>query len=243
MIKVEGIILNIKKYKNADCVFNILTKDKLIPVLGRGTLSLKSKTNKLNHPFISGEFDLYEGPTKGFKLRDCKIDKYFYNLFSTYEDLMIFNFINELIYKIVFNSDEFSGYYDTILNFFGRIANKQNLYNSVVDLFIKLLKINGLSLNFNSCTLCGNENNEEFIGISLENGGVICKKHDYESNDVCVLNKDELSYLEITFSNNDVLTNIELNKDEFLNIISFLSIFLEKYLDIKLNSLKLLKTI
>ena len=76
MQKIEGIILNISIYKNSDCVFNILTSENLLSVLGKGALNIKNKTNRLNNSFIYGEFDLYEGPTNGYKLRDCEVFEY-----------------------------------------------------------------------------------------------------------------------------------------------------------------------
>ena len=244
MQKVIGIILNISNYKNSDCVFNILTKDELISVLGRGSLNFKSKTNRLNNPFIYGEFDLYEGPTKGYKLRDCDVFNYFNEKFISYEDHIIFNFLNELLFKIVVNSNSYDQYLESIVNALKFYGKSENNYDIVVTLYANLLKINGLCLNTKSCISCGNLNESELIYIDFLSGGTICKHCLNKSLET--MNVDEIKIYKKLFESNIVDSmpiNLNLDKKTFIKIIENLSIFLNSTLDINLKSLSLIKSI
>ena len=244
MQKIEGIILNISIYKNSDCVFNILTSENLLSVLGKGALNIKNKTNRLNNPFIYGEFDLYEGPTNGYKLRDCEVFEYFSEKFVTYEDHMIFNFLNELLFKIIINSSSYEGYFDVILETLKKYGQTANNYDLIVILFANLLKINGLCLNTKSCICCGELDSDNLVSIDFINGGTICKHCANDSLDV--VRPEELKIYKSIFEteiseSSDLKLNID--KKAFLKIIENLSIFLSSTLDVKLKSLILLKTI
>lgn len=244
MQKVEGLILNISNYKNSDCVFNILTKDNLISVLGKGSLNLKNKTNRLNNQFIYGEFDLYEGPTKGYKLRDCQVYDYFNEKFVSYEDHMIFNFLNELLFKVIVNSGSYEQYLDVIINAFKNYNTNKNKYDVIVILYSNLFKINGLCLNTKSCINCGNMDESKFVSIDFINGGTICKN--CKTNFTKVMDSKEINiYKKIFESNIEDSINIELNLDKemFIKIIDNLSLFLVSTLDINLKSLSLIKSI
>lgn len=244
MQKIEGLILNISNYKNSDCVFNILTKNNLISVLGKGSLNIKNKTNRLNNPFIYGEFDLYEGPTKGYKLRDCDVFDYFNEKFVSYEDLMIFNFLNELLFKIIINSNSYDQYFETIINALKLYGTGKNNYDIIATLYANLLKINGLCLNTKSCVSCGNLNESQIVSIDFLNGGTICKHCLNES--LSVMNSKEISLYKKMFSSNTIDSNViylNLDKKMFIKIIENLSIFLSSTLDINLKSLSLIKSI
>lgn len=241
MLKVNGIIINISKYKNNDCIFSILTKDRLFSVLGRGSLKLNNKTSCLNKYFIYGEFDLYQGPTSGLKLRDCNVFEYFSEYFRSYEDLMIFDFLVEITNKMILNSFSTDEYFDLLLNLLKSLPKKINIYSLTIKYFVDLLKINGLALNFDKCSLFDKTNENDFFGVDLVNGCVVYNKYNNYEN-LLVLKKDEILFLKDCFCSN----NIEypsLNKDSFLDLMKVLVIFLSQSLDIKLNSYELLKTI
>lgn len=243
MEKIIGIILNISNYKNSDCIFNILTKDRLIPVLGKGSLNIKNKTNRLNNPFIYGEFDLYKGATKGYKLRDCKVYDYFNNNFLTYEDHIIFNFLNELLFKVIINSSSYEGYLDIIVDALCDYKKGPNKYDTIVHLFANIIKINGLCLNTKSCINCGNVNEDDFVAIDFINGGIVCKK--CLNDRINLISKDILRIYKNIFDLEKKcnLCFLNLDKKMFLSIIENLCVFLNSSLDINLKSLKLLETI
>lgn len=244
MQKIEGIILNISNYKNSDCVFNILTKDNLISTLGKGSLNIKNKTNRLNNPFVYGEFDLYEGPTNGYKLRDCKVYDYFSEKFISYEDHMIFNFLNELLFKIIINSSSYDGYLDIILDTLKQYGNSSNNYDLVVILFANLLKLNGLCLNTKSCIVCGDSNENNLTSIDFINGGTVCKH--CLNNSLDIMSSKELQIYKCIFEtkiSDSSKLKLNLDKKMFIKIIENLGLFLSSTLDIYLKSLVLLKTI
>ena len=243
MEKIVGLILNISNYKNSDCIFNILTKNELIPVLGKGSLNIKNKTNRLNNPFIYGEFDLYKGPTLGYKLRDCKVYEHFNERFVTYEDHIIFDFLSELLFKVIINSNSYDGYLDTIVNALSAYKNKSNKYDTIITLFGNLFKINGLCLNTKSCVNCGNVNENDFVSIDFINGGVVCKN--CLNNCFELMDKDDLEIYKDIFETESITKSVDLNldKEKFLKVIKNLNIFLNSSLDINLKSIKLLKTI
>lgn len=240
MDKVDGIILSIANYKNADCVFNILTKEKLITVLGRGTLNQNNRTNKLNNPLICGEFDLYQGPTNGLKLRDCKVYKHFNENFKTYEDMMIYDFLVELTFKIIVNNEDQSGYYDLLYFTLDKYNDFQNKYALIIYYFAHILILNGLRIKTDSCVVCGEKS--EFVGIDFIDGGVICKKDFNEES--TPMTSEEIKLYEIFFENSfEEIKKVSLSKEMFFSFVNNLSIFLVNGLDIKLNSIKLLETI
>ncbi len=105
MEKLKGIILSITPYKEKSGIISILYKNKLIEAT---ILNLNSENFSNLKKFSYGEFLLYKGPTKYFKLKS------FYPIFElnkAYNDftsLLVLDFLSEILIKILLIKNDYN---------------------------------------------------------------------------------------------------------------------------------------
>ncbi len=222
MQEFEGIIVSVNKYKDNDAILNVLTKDSLISILGKGIFKETNKNHKFVNKFIYGLFDCYEGPVKGLKLRNVQIKEFYPINFKSYTSLIIVDFLSELIIKTSENNDCCF------------------LFNNLLKILNILKKKNDDSVLFGSALI--------FLFSYIENLGIkpimygddipyfSFKKGEflniYEDFDY-KLNTDEQSIIKSLYNKEDI------NKYSIATIISILKLFitfLESSFDIKINS-------
>jgi len=240
MIKIEGIIISISHYKNNDAIINILTKDGILTVNGRGSFLLKNPTNKYLKQFLYGEFDLYQGPTRGYKLRECRVIEQFDSIFRDYKDLMILNFLSELTFILTIDNSDLYGYYQLLLETLKAYKIGINRFAITCYYFAQLLKINGLGLNLDACVDCNNIT--QIVGIDFNKGGVVCKQHATPMSKI--IGKREFNFYKTFFDKNiDNAKEISLSKIEFIDILNNLNYIYSKSFGNELKSINLLTTI
>lgn len=239
MTLVDGIIINVSKYKDNDAIFNILTKNGIVTALGRGSLKLSNKTNRYTRPFIYGQFDLYTGKIGGYKIRDCKIYTDFSSIFSGFEDLLILDFVLELTFKMLVENIFYDGFFELLLKFLSNYSSHNN-YVLVCYYFAKMLSLNGSKLNLKECVECGSDS--EIIGIDFSKGGIICKKH--QNLNFSRISKEDFDlYYCLFYGGIDDIIDQKIDKNKFIQIIKNFYIMLVSFYGINLNSVKLLDTI
>ena len=81
----NGIIISTSVYKDNNLIVNLLTQNSIVTF---EVLSLHNKNRYLINDIQVlnyGEFELYKGNTKYFKLKACKIEKSLYNMSNSFE--------------------------------------------------------------------------------------------------------------------------------------------------------------
>lgn len=241
MEKVLGISILVSNYKNNDAVINILTKDGLISVLAKGLKNSKSKIYQLNNCFVYGEYDLYKGPTNGLKLRDCLIFNNYSNIFNTFEDHVIFDFLSESLFKTTIENCEFEKYFDLTIEFLEAYKkNKTINYALVLYYLAQIEKLNGIALNLSSCVQCGNV--DKISGIDFVRGGVVCEEHFSEFSKA--ISSEILNIYDYLFNGKmDDCEKLDIDNVHFKQVFADLYENLESNLGIKLKSVNLINLI
>ncbi len=121
METINGIIISINEYKDNEFIFSILTKEALYSA--SITKNKRKENNSLNL-FADGEFVIYKGPTKYFKIKSFYPKKILINVYESFDRLLVLDFLNEILSKIDYETIIISKLYD-YLNF--TLINLDNL--------------------------------------------------------------------------------------------------------------------
>jgi len=238
---IQGILINYSKYRDNDCIFNVLTENSFISIIGIGAEKQTNKTNKFKKPFLYGEFDTYKGPTNGLKLRDCKVFNNYSQSFVTLEDSAILDFLSELTFKCLIQTNEVEGYFDLLNSVLKEYnTNSSTKYSLIIYYFAQIIKLNGIELNLNECIECSSKTN--IVGIDYINGGLVCSEHNTQTTEN--ISKDILD-LWIKFFSSDIseIQIIQTDWNLFKSFISKLHLSLENNLNLSLKSIDFILSI
>ena len=142
METINGIITSINEYKDKEFIVSILTKDALYSA--SITRNKRNENNSLNI-FSMGEFVLYKGPTKYFKIKSFFPKKILINVYESFDRLLVLDFLSEILSKIDYQTINIFKLFE-YLNF--TLINLDNLSidNNLITLyfFYNLLILLGL---------------------------------------------------------------------------------------------------
>lgn len=233
MIIKKGLIINSTRYKDYDCIINVLFEDEVNSILLRGVYRNNNKNLIFTSKLIYGEFEIYEGKTNGYKLKSGKIIDNFSFENDYYKEVAL-NIIDELLIKCLIDID-FKKVLLITLKVLNGLKNK-NTRLCLIYYILNLSSILGISLNLNSCVECNLK--DDLVALSFNKGGVVCKNHKDE-NDMDVSLSDIEMLKELNDSGN--YGKLMLKDDEFLMKLTFnLLIFVENFLSININSKSLI---
>lgn len=164
MENFNGIIIAQNQYKDNNLIVNLLTEQDIISF---EALSIFKK----NKQFINdiqllnfGEFELYKGKTKYFKLKNCNIRGSLYKeSFGNKEMLFPYEFIKEIVLKTP-PVDDFYKFYRLLSLTEEKIIQKQSDYLPELILFVSFyLKLLGFSIA-NEIDLIANMMTFQYLG-------------------------------------------------------------------------------
>lgn len=144
MINIKGYIVSIVDYNDKEFIINILNESNLY---NASLLKTKKSKNSSYQLFSYGEFNLYKGPTKYYKVKDFYLIHQLQNVYEDISRLLTIDFFNELLTKILLNEKEIE--YLKIFNLIHEITLKiedisiDNNY-LILYFFNKILSIIGL---------------------------------------------------------------------------------------------------
>ena len=211
MENFNGIIIAQNNYKDNNLIVNLLTEQNIISF---EALSIFKK----NKQFINdiqllnfGEFELYKGKTKYFKLKNCNIKGSLYKeSFENKEMLFPYEFIKEIVLKTP-PVDDFYKFFRLLSLTEEKIIHKQVNYLPELILFVSVyLKLLGFSIA-NEIERIANMMTFQYIGnaekdVFNKNYKEFCQILDYLFNKryiICyeLISKIETKKLLIVFKN------------------------------------------
>ncbi len=243
--KYEGIILKQNDYRENDALISVLFKD-----LGKYTLSCKgvrkltSKNSMSVRPFLTSEFLFDYVETKSmFNLKNATVIKSRKNITENLTKMSLSTLICQIV--DVTHLNDYLDILDEVFNLLEFCLDKINNENYEIltsCLFIaSYLDIIGLKPNVDGCTMCSSS---QISGISITEGGFLCKTHSSNVSTIKDLDLDNLKKFRLInkadISNYEVLKNlIDFNMKDLNVLIEFF----EYHTGIKLNSSKILNMI
>ena len=160
LCEVQGLIFKRKKYKEADILTKIMTKDHGIFTIDvRGALRPKSRLGAATLNFSYGKYDVKQLDQLYLDLTK--------NAYSSYVlDLLDHAFVE---YK------DIGSFYDLIMKALLKINSGEDVAVITQMVQLKLLNAYGVAPQLDRCLICGKV--QGTFDYSLELGGIICSDH------------------------------------------------------------------
>jgi len=188
----KGIIIAKKNFLEADKIVDIFTLEHgRINVLVKGARRGTSKLAGSSELFIYGLFGFVKG-RKSDILISARPIRYFRRGQEDLDKLSHLFLASEILSKILPPSVPNKDVFDETLDFFKRI-NTSNNPSLVYEYIYKLTVLLGYGLSLGTCPICHEENDKSLL-LSLEAGGIICKKCARHTN-VREISEDTLKLL------------------------------------------------
>lgn len=175
--QIVGYVIGVRKYAENDAIINVFTEAGVKSIYGKGYKKITSKYHVLNNLFL--KVKLYGTDKNFFRVSDFEIIEY---PTLTYDDYEFIERIYKVLELIIRTTKELGilqrkYLYDKFEEFVN-IIDKEN-YDSVYFWYLtKILQVHHINLNFSECVICGRQ--EEFYGLSLIGGGIVCKNCNME---------------------------------------------------------------
>lgn len=176
LTEVQGIIFKRKKFKEADLLVKIMTKNLgIFTMVVRGALRPKSQLGAVTLNFSYGKYDVYTSKSGLSQLRTSKEVKQYEGLFNDLEKSAYASFILDLIDHAFIEYQPIDGYFDLAKLALEKIEKGQDpeIISQLVEL--KLLKAYGVEPQLKKCLICGKK--QGVFDYSIKLGGVICSQH------------------------------------------------------------------
>ncbi|WP_342223757.1 DNA repair protein RecO [Spiroplasma endosymbiont of Asaphidion curtum] len=170
--KISGIIVNKQDYRLVDVIVNIYTINGIIAIYCPGVRKITSKNQAFLQLFNYCEFELFFAYSKNkmHRLKTGVILETFPNIHSNYERLMVTNYLVKLCSEL---AEDTNIIFNELLVILQNINNDKNEVKKQKSfLTFKVLKLLGLQLQLNHCSICKSNKNIKTINWSA--GGFIC---------------------------------------------------------------------
>ena len=172
---ITCLILKSQEYKEADSILTVLTEEYgKITFFARGVRKVHSKNAGQIQLYCKSDFlyDHVEGKTS-FTLKTASCLNYYRNMKKDLSATIAAGVISETICELLEEGESVDGIFKMSEKAF-QLLNEGGNTDTVLALFLSdLLKVSGLGVHVDSCTLCGST----FVhAISVEDGGFLCEQ-------------------------------------------------------------------
>lgn len=174
--EVQGIIFKRQKYKEADLLAKIMTKqDGIITLIVKGALRPKSRLSAATLNFSMGTYVIYTSGHGLSNLRTYKEVKQFDGLYQDLTKNAYASFIFDLIDHAFVEYQPIGKYYDLALFALKKINEgvDSEMITQIVQM--KMLGAYGVEPELRHCVICGKE--KGIFDYSIKLGGVVCSDH------------------------------------------------------------------
>ena len=232
-VKTKGIVLTETPYSETSKILNVLTSDYgLIGIISKGSRNVKNKLRGVSNKMNYCEYTInYKENGLSTLIEGTTLDS-FKNIYTDIKKAAYTFYLMDLVTQVL-KENNHKDIFNLLVNALIKINNglSPELISNIVE--IKLLDYLGVSLNLDTCVLCGEEDN--LLTVDLTNGGVICKNcytDGYIMNDKALhlmqllqkINLEKLEKLEIT--DEDIFK--EIDKFIYEYYTSYTGIYLKK---------------
>lgn len=143
-MKVVGIVIDSAEYNDNDKIINLLTKDKVIPLLAKGIRKQNAKNRDACFEFSVLDAEYIVANNRNI-LTNSQFNRVYWKLFETYDGLIFLNFYKEACRKVLLE-EELPALYKTIekvMTLFDGGLTKENILKGMFMLFTNALFISG----------------------------------------------------------------------------------------------------
>lgn len=174
--EVHGVVFKRQKYKEADLLVKIMTRENgIITLVVRGALKPKSRLSASVMDFSYGDYVIYSSGKGLSNLRTYKEVKQFTRLYRDLTANAYASFIMDLIDHAFTEYQPLGKYYDLALFALRKInaGLDPEIITQVVQM--QMLAAYGEEPELHHCLICGK--NKGVFDYSIKLGGIICNDH------------------------------------------------------------------
>ena len=228
--KINGFVLSLSDYKEADVLMQVLTKQYgILSLVAKASKKLNSKNHFL--PMCLYEFIIDHKDNKTiYSTHGSKLIKSYFED----KDIEMISFKN-LICELTLKNREIDTYDELCFVFNKLNIDKKYLLGSMFISY--LIKQFGITPIVDSCALC---DNKQVVSLSNRHGGFLCKNH---LNGEEIIEVDRLKKFRLmikgSFENYDVLKEFVYDFKDFSLLMSFYL----NHSDIKIKSYDFYRTL
>ncbi len=234
---MEAIIIRLTPYKEKDYIVNALTMEGLITFRASGALNVKSS--------FAGKLFLYAlvfvelKETKvGYTLVSIKNLNNIAKIFTDYDKIITLNLIGEIMIRTLKDDETIKEAFPLLKNTLTGLATTSNLLSLTYLFLTSLLKVLGLGFVIDRCVICKRQ--DDIIGISFHDGGLVCKH--CQNAFTMHLNEEDIKKVRYGFMiNNDQLFRHEFKDEEIKELLQRFILYLEETYNFKIVSSALIK--
>ena len=174
--EVQGIIFKRQKYKEADLLDKIITReDGIITLVVKGALRAKSKLSAATLNFSYGTYVIYTSGQGLSNLRTYKEVKQFEGLYNDLENNAYASFILDLIDHAFSEYQPLGKYYNLVDFALNKINNNVDPEMITQIVQMQILSAYGVEPELKKCVICGKETG--IFDYSIKLGGIVCSDH------------------------------------------------------------------
>ncbi len=211
ILQTQGFVLRATRFRESSLIVTLFTRDcGKVKAVCKGVHRPKSKKGSHFEPLNLIEVTIYEKPNRELQLvTDSELVNYYTALRDNYALYINCVYILELVDRMTNVHLPHENLFKLMYAYFGslRVSNQELL---TLAFEVKLLKLLGIFPNLNQCILC-KELTADPIGISFEQGGVICDKPDCAT----------AFYDHVKITGADIEFLFKLIKDPFKEIVGY----------------------
>lgn len=235
LVKREGIVLNTRKFGEADKIVVIFSPQSgRFEGVAKGARKAKSKFGGRIEPFTQARFLLYEGRSIPI-ITQVEVLDTFKEFRENLELLGVGAEALKIVNDVSLPQREKELYF-LLLSFLSKLRGRKDLKEPLLAAFeIKVLALLGYGLSLNFCAICSSEKKSEEAFFSFSKGGIICNFCLEEGEEVIFLPKTSTLIALLSSSFDDIPV---LEREEAESTLSFLETCFNYYLEIEFFSLR-----
>ncbi len=236
-MEIDGLVLRVTPYRDYDAMVLVINKKSSYSFLARGVRKVTSKNSFSIQPFTESHFDLLK--TKdGLSLKTGVVLKAHEKVRSSYNGLLMFDFLSEVTSKFLVEKD-FPKVYPSIKKIIELLETGFDHYTLAIIYLASILNASGYGWNIHSCQKCGQK--DGIVALNTSSGGFICQNC-FDGSNGAKLSPRLLKIIRYIFMvQPEMYDHISFEKEECLLILSLLEEFIVGTVEFNIKSLKLLQ--
>ena len=236
-----GLVLSASPVSEYDKRLVVLTKKYgKITMFARGARRQNSMLMACSSPFTFGYFTIYKG-RNSYNLMSAQVSNYFVELREDIEAVTYGLYFCEFVDYYTKENQEATEILKLLYQSCRALCIKELDKRMVRFVFeAKLIYLNGEITPLHECVKCGSK--EKLVGISIENGGLICEECRGNISDLIKLSPSAVYTLQyIMYSSIEKLYSFTVTEDVIREIELVMKKYISRYIDRKFKSMDMLE--
>lgn len=243
IIKTKGMVIKESKYRDSDKILTVITPDLgKITVIAKGAKNSKGSFLPCAQLFVFSEFILYKNTGDTYLLNSAEIIEMFYSLRVDIEKVYFATYLCKIVNDISTEEENNFQILQLLLNAIYLLSeNKKESMFIIVVFQIRILRLLGITPNFEKCMYCSNTKIKYF---SFKTDSCICLDCSLKDKGAIELSESTINSLKyVIYSDSKKIFSFNITENVLNELKLFIKIYLKEKLDKEYDIDKYLKEI